>query len=98
MDTIRDIAHGEKVEGELNILIERRHDKRCTEEGERPAEEMWAESVARFHERSEAEMRERWHEYHCHMATLHGRLADEHQAKAEELENGHRGEGAIADA
>lgn len=35
-------------------------------------------------------MRERWVEYHTHMATLHGRLAEEHEAKALELENGQR--------
>jgi hypothetical protein len=84
-----DIAHGEKVEGELNILIERRHERRRTEEGDRRAEEMWAESVARFHERSEAEMRERWVEYHRHLQVLHQGLADEHEAEAEKLENGH---------
>jgi hypothetical protein len=29
-------------------------------DGDRRAEEMWAESVRIYHERSEAEMRERW--------------------------------------
>jgi hypothetical protein len=39
---------------------------------------MWAESVRRFHERSEAEMRSRWVEYHRHLQILHQGLADEH--------------------
>jgi hypothetical protein len=46
---------------------------------------MWRESVRRFHERSEAEMRERWVEYHRHLQVLHQNLADEHQDKAQKL-------------
>jgi hypothetical protein len=78
----------EAAEAQLERFITQRHEKRVADEGERQAEEMWRESVRRFHERSEAEMRERWVEYHTHMATLHGRLAEEHEAKALELENG----------
>jgi hypothetical protein len=47
MDVGRDIAKGEQVEYELTAMIERRHDKRVVEEGERPAEEMWVESERR---------------------------------------------------
>jgi hypothetical protein len=46
---------------------------------------MWRESVARFHERSEAEMRSRWIEYEQHMTELHTRLAEEHREKAQKL-------------
>ena len=42
-----DISHGEHVEKELDLLITRRHEKRRAEEGERRAEEMWAESERR---------------------------------------------------
>jgi hypothetical protein len=41
-----DIAHGEHVEKELDLLITRRDEKRRAEEGERRAEEMWAERAA----------------------------------------------------
>jgi hypothetical protein len=89
-----DVAHEVAREAELDRLITKRHDKRVSEEGDRLEEELYMDSVRRFHERSEAEMRERWVEYHTHMATLHGRLAEEHEAKALELENGngHKGE------
>jgi hypothetical protein len=46
---------------------------------------MWRQSVARFHERSESEMRSRWIEYEQHMSELHARLAEEHRHKAEKL-------------
>jgi hypothetical protein len=65
--------------------VERRDDRRRQTEGERQAEELWRESVARFHERSEAEMRSRWIEYEQHMSELHTRLAEEHREKAQKL-------------
>ena len=80
-----DVARGEHVEGELDVFITRRHGKRVAEEGERAAEEMWRESVARFHERSEAEMRSRWIDFHQNMHRLHSDLASEHEEKAEKL-------------
>ncbi len=43
-----DIAKGETTEKELDALIRRRHDHRVVEEGERPAEEAWAESERRY--------------------------------------------------
>jgi hypothetical protein len=60
---------------------------------------MWMESVRRFHERSEAEMRDRWVEYHRHLQILHQSLADEHEAEAEKLTGtaceADRGEGGL---
>jgi len=41
VDTERDISKGEAVEHELTAMIERRHDRRVVEEGERPAEGAW---------------------------------------------------------
>jgi hypothetical protein len=70
----------------LTRFIERRDEKRRQMEGERLEEEMWRESVRRFHERSEAEMRDRWVEYHRHLQVLHQNLADEHEAEAQKLE------------
>ena len=40
-----DVARTEKVEAELTTFVERRHAKRRAEEGERRAEEAWAESA-----------------------------------------------------
>jgi hypothetical protein len=83
----------------LTRFIERRDEKRRQMEGERLEEEMWRESVRRFHERSEAEMRDRWVEYHRHLQLLHQNLADEHEAEAEKLTGtageADRGEGGL---
>jgi hypothetical protein len=78
-----DVAHGEMVEAELTRMIEKRARKGETGPDER--EDLWVESVRRFHERSEAEMRSRWIEYEQHMTELHTRLAEEHREKAERL-------------
>jgi hypothetical protein len=55
---------------------------------------MWMESVARYHERSEAEMRSRWIEYEQHMSELHTCLAEEHREKAQKLSEDNEQEGA----
>jgi hypothetical protein len=78
-----DIARGEIAEAQLDAFIERR--SRNGEVDPDEADPGYMESVRLYHERSEAEMRERWTEYHTHMAMLHGRLADEHAHKAEKL-------------
>jgi hypothetical protein len=85
-----DIAKGEQVEGELNILIERRHDKRAKDEGERATEEAWAESARRHVERQRQERRAEWCEYHRAAAerarrTLEALIAD-HEAAVAKLE------------
>jgi hypothetical protein len=79
------VAHGEMVEKELDAFIERRSRRRSQETDPDEQEELWRESVRRFHERSEAEMRHRWIEYEQHMTELHTRLAEEHREKAEKL-------------
>jgi len=88
MDLARDISAGEKVEAELNVFITRRHEKRVAGEGERQAEEMWRESVARFNERAQAEIRSRWIEYHQNLCRLHTQLATKHEEKAQRLLEG----------
>jgi hypothetical protein len=85
---MRQIANArspEAAEAQLERFITQRHEKRVASEGERLEDEMWMESVARFHERSEAEMRSRWVEYHRHLQVLHQNLADEHEAEAQKL-------------
>ena len=76
------------VEGELDNFISRRHEKRV-EEGERPAEEMWAESERRYAARRREENRAAWRKYHQdqaarHRATLEA-LASYHECKAAKL-------------
>jgi hypothetical protein len=44
-----------QVEGELEAFIERRHDHRVVDEGERPAEALWAASERRYFARLDEE-------------------------------------------
>ncbi len=85
-----DIAAGrtlEAAEAEIERFIERRSRNGEVDPDERDPGYM--ESVRVFRQRAEAEMRSRWVEYHRHLQVLHQGLADEHQAEAEKLENGH---------
>jgi hypothetical protein len=78
------IAHSEMVEKELDILIERRSQKGETEPDER--EELWKESVRRYNEQHQEELRAEWHGYFCRLAgTLRAR-ADEYDRRAAKLE------------
>jgi hypothetical protein len=78
------------VEGELDNFISRRHEKRVEEEGERPAEEMWAESERRYAARRREKNRAAWCKYHQdqaarHRATLEA-LATYHECEAAKLQ------------
>ncbi len=74
----------ERAEVELSKLVEKRHDP---SDGEEMREELWAESVMRYHMRAAAERRQEWIAFHSNMCELHTRLADEHASKAEALES-----------
>ena len=93
-----DVAHGETVESELDRLIERRHDRRVAEEGERPAEEIWMESERRYDARRLAENRAAWREYHRGQAERHRAvleaLVSRHEAEAEKYEKHDKKENA----
>jgi hypothetical protein len=80
-----DIARSEAVEADLNRLIEKRHDRRVVEEAERPAEEMWAESVRRHNARRREENRAAWCEYFCHIAGSLRARAEEYDQRAQML-------------
>ena len=82
-----DIAKSSAVEGELDNFISRRHEKRVKEEGERPAEEMWAESERRHAARRREESRAAWRKYHHDQAARH-------RAILETLVTYHEGEAA----
>ena len=48
-------APGSRADVEIDAFIERRHDKRAQEEGERPAEEAWRDSERRAAAKREQE-------------------------------------------
>ena len=51
-------------------------------------EDLWVESVRRFNERAQAEIRSRWIDYHQNLCRLHIQLATEHEEKAQRLLEG----------
>jgi hypothetical protein len=57
-----DVAHGERVEKELDAMIERRARKGEVDLDEQ--EELWKESVRRYNARRREENRLAWHQYH----------------------------------
>ena len=86
-----DIARAEKVEGELDILITRRHEKRSESEGERREREAWQETEMRHAQQRREANRLAWCEYHRAAAerarrTLEALIA-EHGAAASVLEH-----------
>jgi hypothetical protein len=88
----RDISSGEIVDADLSRLIERRHEQRVAEEGEREAEEAWQESVRKHNAARDAELRAAWCEYHQeqgrrHRAVLEALVAH-HEQRAEALTGG----------
>jgi hypothetical protein len=97
-DVIDEHAQGEKVELELDRLVERRHDRRVADEGERPAEEIWMESERAYDARRLAENRAAWrNKYHRGQAERHRGVLEAlvayHEAEAEKH---HRHEGDAA--
>jgi hypothetical protein len=78
------------VEAELTRMIERRDEKRRSEEGERAAEEMWMETVRRYHERERQRIlweRKRFYEamIRAHTATQEAIIA-RHRREVERCE------------
>ena len=89
-----DISRSEQVETDLDRLIQRRHDQRVLSEGERAAEELWAESERRYFARQREDNRIAWCAYYRNIAGALYARAEEYIVRAEKLENGHhRGEG-----
>jgi serine phosphatase RsbU (regulator of sigma subunit) len=85
----RDIKQGEQIDGDLDRLIERRHEKRVREEGERKLKEEWRETERKHAAARDAELRAEWSEYHRTQAERHRAvleaLASHHERRAEEL-------------
>jgi hypothetical protein len=81
-----DISRSEQVETDLDRLIQRRHDQRVQTEGERAAEELWAESERRYFARQREDNRIAWCRYYRNVAgTLYAR-AEEYIVMAKKRE------------
>jgi hypothetical protein len=95
VDLARDISHGEKVEGELDILITSRDARRRETKGDRQAEELYAASVKRFNAVRDQERRAEWATFHRQQAERHRLtltdLISHHEAAAERLEGSQQG-------
>jgi predicted acetyltransferase len=88
------VARTEQIEGELDAFIVKRDKERRQNEGERAREQLWVESVRRYHARQEDDHRAAWCDYERRMRDLHWSLGDEHDRKLKKLENGHHKESA----
>jgi hypothetical protein len=89
-----DIEAGERVEGEIDHMIQRRHEQRVRDEGQRRVEELWRPSERAYFERlEEQERRERaeFHEAHANrLRNTMGSLIQHHEREAERYRsNGH---------
>ncbi len=102
-----DITHGERAEASLDTLIERRHERRIKDEGQRQLEELWMPSERAYAARRSRELAEEWYFYRLDQAERAERngvvIAAGHRAEAArilrdelggklESENGHHKE------
>jgi hypothetical protein len=64
-------------------------------EGERRAEDLWQQSVAKYNAHQEQDLRSLWCDHYRKMRGVHYGLGDEYDQKLRALENGdhHEGEG-----
>jgi hypothetical protein len=85
----RALAGDAQVDAELDAFIERRHQKRVREEGERAQEEAWIESTRKHNAARDAELRDAWSEYHKEQAERHkavlASLIEHHEQQAQKL-------------
>jgi hypothetical protein len=82
-----DITRGEQVEAEMDAFISKTDKQRRREEGDRPAEEMYAASVRLHHDKRQRVRAWEWLRYHermiaTHTATLEA-LIGRHRKEAE---------------
>jgi len=82
----RDIAKGEETERELDLFIARAESKRIKEEGERPEEMAWKESVRRYNARLEAEAEHSRLAWAKHLRGVYQARMDEYDRIVETLE------------
>jgi hypothetical protein len=97
VDVARDTRHArtdEAAESQIETFISRRDRERRQEEGERQAQEMYAESVRRHEEGQRRLNAAAWYQYHQGQAERHRAvlqaLIGHHEAQAEKYRgNGH---------
>ena len=70
-DSVDTVSRGEMVESELDGLIRRRHDHRAAENGHRPSEELYMESVRRHHAQRQEALAWEWLRYHVARQRAH---------------------------
>ena len=73
----RDITRGETVDADLNNLIEKRHERRVADEGERAVEEVWKAAERREEAERQAEWRAGRKSFLEHLGRVYARLSDE---------------------
>jgi hypothetical protein len=82
----RDISSVEKIEADLDNLIDRRDRERRRREGERDEEAAWKESERRVAKARDTRLRIEWSEYHLNQAKRHrallGALVAHHEEQA----------------
>jgi hypothetical protein len=66
-----DVEHAERVEIELDAMIERRDLKRRELEGERRERELWAASAAKYNAHRQRELAQQWLAYHIARRRTH---------------------------
>jgi hypothetical protein len=66
-----DVAKTNMVEAELDSFVNRRDVQRRRDEGERPAEAMYAESVRRYDAKRQQELAWQWLRYHARQLRNH---------------------------
>jgi len=80
-----DISRSEQVETDLDRLIKRRDAERRKSEGERAAEELWAESERRYIARQREQNRIAWCAYYRNIAGALYARAEEYIVRAQKL-------------
>jgi hypothetical protein len=85
-----DVVRVNQVEGELDAYIARADKQRRQDEGERPAEEIWAESVRTYNAKRREALAWEWLRYHVARQRAHRHtfalLNAHHSAEIEKYE------------
>ena len=66
-----DVARVNAIEGELDSFVNRRDKERRRDEGERPAEAIWQESVRAYNARRDQERAWEWLRFHARQLRNH---------------------------
>ena len=87
-----DVASGRDVDADLDAFLERRArsvpEARPGQHAANELDRLWAESDRRFQVRRRLQLNAERYRFHDHLACVFGRMAAEHQIKAEKLLEG----------